>query len=59
MVNLPTGSDNIVDNNSEDGTWTRYNLGVTNILKDNKGLIWDGKAKNSVIMLTVGYKIPF
>lgn len=37
----------------------RYNLGVTNILKDNKGLIWDGKAKNSVIMLTVGYKIPF
>ena len=37
----------------------RYNLGVSNILKDNKGFVWDGKGRNSVIMLTVGYKIPF
>ena len=37
----------------------RYNLGVSNILKDNKGFVWDGKGHNSVIMLTVGYKIPF
>lgn len=36
----------------------RYNLGVTNVLKDNKGWTWDGKARNSVIMLTLGYKIP-
>lgn len=37
----------------------RYNLGATNFLKDNNGLFWDGKARHSVIMLTVGYKIPF
>jgi len=37
----------------------RYNLGLSNILKDDKGVHWDAKAKNSVIMLTVGYKIPF
>ena len=37
----------------------RYNLGVSNILKDNNGWVWDGKGHNSVIMLTVGYKIPF
>lgn len=36
----------------------RYNLGVTNILKDVHGSYWDGKARNSVIMLTIGYKIP-
>ena len=36
----------------------RYNLGVTNVLKENKGWTWDGKARNSVIMLTLGYKIP-
>ena len=33
----------------------RYNLGLSNIAK-NSG---SKKAKNSVIMLTVGYKIPF
>ena len=32
----------------------RYNLGLTNI-NDNG----HGKAKNAVIMLTIGYKIPF
>ena len=37
----------------------RYNLGLSNILKDGNGVHWGGKAKNSVIMLTVGYKIPF
>jgi hypothetical protein len=37
----------------------RYNLGATNFLKDNNGLFWDSKARHSVIMLTVGYKIPF
>ena len=37
----------------------RYNLGLSNILKDKNGVEWDGKAKNSVIMLTIGYKIPF
>jgi len=36
----------------------RYNLGTTNILKNEHGTYWDGKARNSVIMLTVGYKIP-
>lgn len=36
----------------------RYNLGLTKIIKDDDGVIGtDGK--NSVIMLTVGYKIPF
>jgi hypothetical protein len=33
----------------------RYNLGVTNVSKHNG----DKKPKNSVIMLTLGYKIPF
>lgn len=37
----------------------RYNLGLSSILKDANGIHWDAKAKNSVIMLTVGYKIPF
>ena len=32
----------------------RYNLGVTNIIDDD-----DVKQKNSVFMLTLGYKIPF
>lgn len=32
----------------------RYNLGLTNINDNDLG-----KAKNGVIMLTVGYKIPF
>ena len=32
----------------------RYNLGLSNIYKDS-----DDKVKNGVIMLTVGYKIPF
>ena len=31
----------------------RYNLGLTKVIKDGIG------SKNSVIMLTVGYKIPF
>jgi len=34
----------------------RYNIGVTNIAKDSYG---GGKARNSVIQLTLGYKIPF
>ena len=33
----------------------RYNLGVTNVAKHNG----DKKPKYSVIMLTLGYKIPF
>lgn len=37
----------------------RYNLGLSNILKDKNGTHWDAKARNSVIMLTLGYKIPF
>ena len=37
----------------------RYNLGVSNFLKDKNGWVWHGKGHNSVIMLTVGYKIPF
>ena len=37
----------------------RYNLGLTNTLKDKGNMHFDGKAKNSVIMLTLGYKIPF
>ena len=37
----------------------RYNLGVTDILKSENGMHWDAKAYNSVIMLTLGYKIPF
>ncbi len=37
----------------------RYNLGVSNILDESDGWEPDGKAHNSVIMLTVGYKIPF
>ena len=37
----------------------RYNLGVSNILKDKAGFVWHGKGHNSVIMLTLGYKIPF
>ena len=35
----------------------RYNLGVLNIAKDDYA--GAGKIRNSVIMLTVGYKIPF
>ncbi len=35
----------------------RYNLGVLKIAKDSEKMV-DGDAKNSVIMLTVGYKIP-
>jgi hypothetical protein len=38
----------------------RYNLGVGNIVdKDISKAAGDRKAHNSVIMLTVGYKIPF
>jgi hypothetical protein len=36
----------------------RYNLGLSNIIDKDKSII-DAKQKNSVIMLTVGYKIPF
>lgn len=32
----------------------RYNIGLSNILKDSG----DAKARNSVIMLTLGYKVP-
>lgn len=35
----------------------RYNLGLMKIAKDS-GNVMDGDAKNSVIMLTVGYQIP-
>ena len=35
----------------------RYNLGLMKIAKDSESFT-DGDAKNSVIMLTVGYKIP-
>lgn len=43
----------------------RYNIGITNISKDKKVVVDDGlwveteKSRNSVFMLTVGYKIPF
>ena len=38
----------------------RYNLGVSNIVdKDLSKAADDAKAHNAVIMLTVGYKIPF
>ena len=38
----------------------RYNLGVSNIMdKDLSKALGDPKVHNSVIMLTVGYKIPF
>ena len=38
----------------------RYNLGVGNIVdKDLSKYAGDAKAHNSVIMLTLGYKIPF
>ena len=36
----------------------RYNLGVTNMI-DKEGNKYGAKMRNSVIMLTVGYKIPF
>ena len=36
----------------------RYNLGITDVAKSGKGHHWESKAKNSVIMLTLGYKIP-
>ena len=43
----------------------RYNIGVTNVFKNKKTLAddfeieSDQKARNSVMMLTLGYKIPF
>ena len=38
----------------------RYNLGVSNIMdKDLSKALGDPKVHNSVIMLTIGYKIPF
>ena len=51
IIDTPGHSDFVID--------ARYNLGVSNILKDNNGWVWDGKGHNSVIMLTVGYKMPF
>ncbi|MBP5658920.1 MAG: RagB/SusD family nutrient uptake outer membrane protein [Paludibacteraceae bacterium] len=33
-------SDNIVDNNSEDGTWRRYNLGVNKGESENEAFAW-------------------
>ena len=54
-ISIPMGlsyefSDFVID--------ARYDLGLTDILKSEKGMHWDAKAKNSVIMLTIGYKIP-
>ena len=34
-------SDNIVDNNSEDGSWTRYNLGVNKGQCENEAFAWE------------------
>ena len=34
-------SDNIVDNNSEDGSWTRYNLGVGKGVCENEAFAWE------------------
>ena len=34
-------SDNIVDNNSEDGSWTRYNLGVYKGVCENEAFAWE------------------
>ena len=37
----------------------RYNIGLSNIAKGGIANIVDYKVRNSVIMLTIGYKIPF
>ncbi len=37
----------------------RYNIGLTNIAKNGDDRYEDTDAKNSVIMITLGYKIPF
>ena len=34
-------SDNIIDNNSEDGGWTRYNLGVNKGQCENEAFAWE------------------
>lgn len=34
-------SDNIVDNNSEDGNWTRFNLGVGKGVSENEAFAWE------------------
>ncbi len=36
----------------------RYNFGLTNIIDNDLSDLIDTKMKNSVIMLTIGYKIP-
>jgi len=36
----------------------RYNIGLTNIIDSALSDLTDTKTKNSVIMLTIGYKIP-
>ena len=36
----------------------RYNLGISNIIKNGIADINNQKVRNSVIMLTIGYKIP-
>jgi hypothetical protein len=37
----------------------RYNIGLSNIAQKGIANIVDNKIRNSVIMLTIGYKIPF
>lgn len=37
----------------------RYNIGLSNVAKGGIAHIVDQKVHNSVIMLTIGYKIPF
>ena len=40
-------SDNIVDNNSEDGSWTRYNLGVDKGQCENEAFAWEPTVSSS------------
>jgi hypothetical protein len=37
----------------------RYNIGLSNIINKDLASALDSKVRNSVIMLTIGYKIPF
>lgn len=61
-ISIPVGLSYEFDNVVIDA---RYNIGVSNISKDEymgveyMGVKNDYKAHNSVIMLTIGYKIPF
>lgn len=40
-------SDNIVDNNAEDGSWTRYNLGVEKGQCENEAFAWEPTVSSS------------